>query len=109
MMLEHEGLFRVEVTPLGGGSYELRLRGELDLTTISAFQRDLAEVLSSRPSKLTFDLRAAQFISVQGYAAIRRCSLEVGRVTIRSTSNLAERVMHILGQHDLTFVAEISP
>ena len=86
----------------------LKLLGELDIVSMARFERLLAEVLSSHPKELRFDLTQAQFISAQGYAAMGRCSLEV-RVTVRSRTELASRILATYGYDEVMMVISQPP
>jgi hypothetical protein len=94
--LQYGTLFHVHVEHRDDESVVLLLLGELDVTSMEMFERVVAEVLSSSPRALIFDLTQSEFISAQGFAAIGRCSSEVP-VEIRSRTRLASRVLTVLG------------
>ena len=94
--LRYGTLFHVHVEHRDDESVVLLLLGELDVTSMETFERVVAEVLSSSPRALIFDLTQSEFISAQGFAAIGRCSSEVP-VEIRSWTRLASRVLTVLG------------
>ena len=75
---------------------------------MAGFEQVLAEVLSGPPRELMFDLSEAHFISAQGYAAMGRCSLDA-RVTIRSRTELASRVLTAFGYDQVAIVPAQEP
>jgi anti-anti-sigma factor len=96
-------MLQVRVFSHDGERVVLKLLGELDIVSMARFERLIAELLSSHPKELRFDLTQAQFISAQGYAAMGRCSLQV-RVTVRARSELASRVLAIYGYDQVMMV-----
>lgn len=107
-ILQCGSTLQVRVFSHDGERVVLKLLGELDIVSMARFERLIAEVLSSHPKELRFDLTQAQFISAQGYAAMGRCSLEV-RVTVRSRSELASRVLAIYGYDQVMLVMSQPP
>jgi anti-anti-sigma regulatory factor len=106
--LQSESLFQVRVTSDDAGQFTVVLFGELDLVSMAAFEQVVAEVLSGKPKELFFDLTQTQFISIQGYVAMGRCSLGV-HVSIRSRTELAARVLAICGYDRVTIVIAPEP
>ncbi len=93
---QHRSVFEVRVISDDDGHLVVELFGELDLVSMAAFEQVVAGVLSGKPKELIFDLTQTQFISIEGYAAMGRCSLGVD-VSIRSRTELAARIMAICG------------
>jgi hypothetical protein len=103
--LPYGTLFQVHVAHRDDESVVLLLLGELDVPSMDAFERVVAEVLSSTPRALIFDLTQSEFVSAQGFATIGRCSTEI-TVEIRSRTHLASRVLTALGYEGIkVFVA----
>jgi hypothetical protein len=75
---------------------------------MAQFERMITEVLSDSPKELIFDLTHSQFISAQGYAAIGHCSLVVP-VLVRTTTDLASKVMAIYGYERVAIAVEGDP
>ena len=99
-------MLQVRVFSHDGERVVLELCGELDVVWMAQFERLIAEVLSGQPKELRFDVTRARFISVQGYVAMGRCSPGV-RVTVRSRSELASRVLAIYGyDHVMTVTSQ---
>lgn len=99
---------QVRVFSHDGERVVLELCGELDVVWMAQFERLIAEVLSGHPEELSFDVTQARFISVQGYAAMGRCSPGV-RVTVRSRSELASRVLTMCGYDQVMTVMSQPP
>jgi anti-anti-sigma factor len=101
-------MLQVQVFSHDGERVVLMLAGELDIVSMERFERLIADVLSSNPKELRFDLTQAEFVSAQGYEAIGRCSLQV-RVTVRSRSELASRVLAMYGYDQVMTVMSQPP
>ena len=100
--LQHGNGFQVRVIS-DDRHLVVELFGELDLVSMATFEQMVAEVLSGKPKELIFDLTQTQFVSIQGYAAMGRCSLGI-RVSIRSRTELAARILAICGYDRVTIV-----
>ena len=100
-------LFQIRIVRVDE-SVTLVLLGELDITSMSQFERVITKVLSANPKELIFDLTQSQFVSAQGYAAIGHCSSEVP-VRLRSRTSLAAKVLDIYGYDRVTVVTERGP
>ena len=81
----------------------LDVNGELDLLTMPAFEAALDALLSASPREALFDVCGAQFISVEGFAAIGRVSLTVERVTVNARDDFAEKIFRLLGYDRIGF------
>ena len=101
-------MLQVRVFSHDGERVVLKLCGELDVVWMAQFERLIAEVLSGHPKELRFDVTEARFISVQGYAAMGRCSPGV-RVTVRSRNELASRVLAMCGYDQVMTVMSQPP
>jgi hypothetical protein len=106
--LQYGTSFQIRVVRRDDKSVALLLLGELDITSMSQFERMITEVLSGSPKELIFDLTQSQFVSAQGYAAIGHCSLEVP-VTVRSRTGLASKVLAIYGYERVAIAVEREP
>jgi hypothetical protein len=101
-------MLQVRVFSHDGERVVLKLCGELDVVWMARFERLIAEILMGNPKELRFDLTQARFIAVQGYAAMGRCSPGV-RVTVRSRSGLASRVLAMYGYDQVMTVISQPP
>ncbi len=107
-ILQCGSMLQVRVFSHDGERVVLKLCGELDVVWMAQFERLIAEVLSGHPKELRFDVTEARFISVQGYAAMGRCSPGV-RVTVRSRNELASRVLAMCGYDQVMTVMSQPP
>lgn len=99
---------RIRVAREDGKRVVLILRGELDLTSMAAFEQALSTAMREPLMELIVDLTGCQFVSAQGYAAIGRCSLRTP-VEVRSGTTLASRVFDIYGYDGVTTVTTSAP
>ena len=72
----------------------LDLFGELDVLTMPRFREVLDAVVATKPRHVVFDLSSTEFVSGAGYDAIGRCSYQVDRVSVCSTTGLAGKILH---------------
>lgn len=86
----------------------LGLVGEIDLTSMGAFEAVVKDALAAKPSHLTFDARSCGFVSVAGFALIGECSRTIEKVTVYTKTNLASRVLGRLGYESVDCLADIS-
>jgi anti-anti-sigma factor len=92
--------FEIERRPLADDCLEIRIGGELDLSTSDRLLEALEEALSS-PAHVILDLQSCSFLDSTGIAAILRGSrqlAECGRVLcVLGAGNAVERVLDITG------------
>jgi hypothetical protein len=98
---------RIRIVRDDGKPVVLVLRGEIDLTSMGAFEHALRTAMTEPLMGLIIDLTDCQFVSAQGYAAIGRCSLTTP-VEVRSGTTLASRVFDIYGYDRVTTVTQES-
>ena len=101
-------MFQVRVIRDDDSRVVVELFGELDLVSMDRFEQVVAEVLSSRPREVIFDLTRSQFVSIQGYAAIGRCSLAF-HVSVRPRTALTSRILAICGYERVAIVPPRNP
>jgi hypothetical protein len=94
---------RVSVAREDGKRVVLILHGELDCTSMAAFEQALGTAMREPLMELVVDLTGCRFVSAQGYAAIGRCSLRTP-VEVRSGTTLASRVFDIYEYDGVTTV-----
>jgi hypothetical protein len=82
----------------------LSLVGAIDQVSNGSFQVAVKDALADRPDHLTFDALSCDFISIQGFALIGKCSLTIEKVTLSTQTDLAQRVLRILGFDDVECV-----
>jgi anti-anti-sigma regulatory factor len=78
-----------------GSAVTVRVIGDID-AGVPQFQALLEDMRTLTTTRLVLDLSDA-FVSVAGYAAIGKWSQHARHLSIRSTSNVAERVLNVLG------------
>jgi hypothetical protein len=96
--LQYGGSFRVRLNGTENDVVVLELIGELDVVSMARFEQLIADLLSGNPKELIFDVTQTQFISVQGYDAMGRCSPGVD-VTVRARTDVAGTILTMYG-HD---------
>jgi anti-sigma B factor antagonist len=102
-------LLRVE-TARDGGLHEIRLHGELDLSTEAEVAAAIAQAEESDAERIVIDLGGLQFMDSTGIkllvtAATR--SRESGRVRLRKGSEAIQHVLRVAGiESELPFLDE---
>lgn len=80
----------------------VRLRGELDLATVSRLRAELAEVVHADPPprQVVLELSGLRFVDATGFAVLaaaqRALAARGGRMSVRSPSRLARRLLTLL-------------
>jgi anti-sigma B factor antagonist len=85
------------------------VRGDLDLATAPALEREVLDVLAGTPSLIAVDLRGLQFIDSSGLHALIKvrdaaCGSGVG-FELRALSPPATRILDLTGTRDLFTIA----
>jgi hypothetical protein len=86
----------------------LLLVGEIDLMSMAAFEMTVGDIVAAKPSHLTFDARSCGFVSVSGLALIGECSQTIEKVTVYTKTDLASRVLGLLGYENVDCLRDIS-
>jgi anti-sigma B factor antagonist len=89
-----------------GAVQVLALHGELDLSSVSAFDRELARAEASDAQRILVDLRKLDFIDATGISALvrahRRQAAESGdRLGLHQPSGQPRRVIELTGIDEL--------
>jgi anti-sigma B factor antagonist len=112
------------VTPVRSedGSLVLRLRGELDLATVPALVRAVAQAVELGPASIVLDLSTLEFLDARGVSGL----IDAGRLagaahrpmSVRNAHGLPEAVLRLTGadaelrdlasEADLTSEAEVT-
>jgi anti-sigma B factor antagonist len=74
----------------------LRLRGELDISSLAILHDALDTVLDDRPTGLVFDLEDLQFMDSSGLAELLRAAVATS-VRLRQPSQIVRRVIQLTG------------
>jgi anti-anti-sigma regulatory factor len=107
-MLSHGGLdveylhpavpgFRAEIVSVSAFGVVLGLSGEVDISNQSVLDAALSAMAATKARRAVIDASDCTFISLQGYAAIGRCSSEFDSLTLRTRLGVARPVLHLLG------------
>jgi anti-anti-sigma factor len=85
------------------------LRGEHDVSTVTALSETLARAIAADHADLVVDLSGVQFMDAATVGVIVRAREFLGArsrcLTLRSPSRCASRVLHLCGVDDRTAVA----
>jgi anti-sigma B factor antagonist len=99
---------RVSVSSLGS-AHEVRLHGELDMSTAALLRDELSRLASEGPTQITLDLAELAFIDSTGLSvlitALKHVRQQGGDIALRSPTPGTRKVLEITG---LTEVFSIS-
>jgi len=104
---------RVGVTiSFAAGNILLSIRGEIDLATAPDLAAVLGGVLDGRHGSVVLDLAEVEFLGLAGLLVIEDGAARVagcgGRLTVRSPSRPARRILDLVGLAELVHVADDS-
>ena len=85
-----------DIQPRPGGPV-VRLRGELDLSSVDALADLIGPLIESTPDRLVFDLEDLSFMDSSGLALLLRSAARVGTVVLRRPSTIVRRVLDTTG------------
>jgi anti-sigma B factor antagonist len=91
---------RAELTRLPAddtGTVVLRLRGEVDISSVPKLQPELDRVLADAPDSIAFDLAELAFMDSSGIALLLGAAQSVGAVELRNTSTPIRRLIELSG------------
>lgn len=92
-----------------GPAYEVRLLGELDMSTASKLREELVDLTAEGPAQVTVDLSELVFVDSTGLSVLiiglKRLRQKGGDMALRSPTPATRRVLEITG---LTEVFSIS-
>jgi len=95
---------RAELTRLPGedaGTVVLRLRGDVDISSVPTLQPELDRVLADAPESLAFDLAELSFMDSSGIALLLEAAHRVGTVELRNTSDSIRRLIELSGLSEI--------
>jgi hypothetical protein len=101
MMLHGDGSFRVDVV-VSGEVMVVQLFGELDLVSMSDFERALVSASLLGVDQVLFDLSGATFVCVQGYSTIGRFCRTIKNSTLRTSRAFDRQIFYLLGYDELS-------
>ena len=88
---------RAEIVSVSAEGVALGLSGEVDISNQHELDAALTAMMATKARNALIDASACTFISLQGYAAIGRCSSELDSLTLRTCLGVAGRALHVLG------------
>ena len=86
-----------EIVSVSAEGVVLGLSGEEDISNQHELDAALTAMMATKARNALIDASGCTFISLQGYAAIGRCSSELDSLTLRTGLGVAGRVLHLLG------------
>jgi anti-anti-sigma regulatory factor len=89
--------FWAEIVSVSAYGVVLGLSGEVDISNQSELDAALSAMMGTKARRALIDASGCTFISLQGYAAIGRCSSEFDSLTLRSRLGVARRALDLLG------------
>jgi anti-anti-sigma factor len=85
------------VTEIGDGSFELRLCGELDLSTADALRASVEETIAAVTNELVVEISELRFADTSGIALWVSWSQRVPRLEIRNAPPMILRAIQAMG------------
>ena len=89
----------------GSGTVVLRLRGEVDISSVPVLQPELDRALADAPDSIAFDLADLDFMDSSGIALLLGAAHRVGAVELRNASTPIRRLIELSGLSDILRVA----
>jgi anti-sigma B factor antagonist len=93
--------FTAEQTSDGEGTLLMKLVGELDISTASAFRETMEQIVLTRPDRLVFDLSELTFMDSSGIAVLVYAANNAGEVELRHPSNIVRRIIEATGLSEI--------
>lgn len=93
--------FRAGILQVSPQKVVLGVSGEVDISNQDEFEAALSSMMATRARSAVIEASDCSFISLQGFAAIGRCSLGLDRLTLRTRLLVARRVLDLLGFHNV--------
>lgn len=91
------GLMSHTVTELGGGSFELKLAGELDIATTEVLRTAVEDTIGAATGTLVVDVAELRFADSSAIALWVSWSHRVTRLEIRNPQPMILRVIQAMG------------
>ncbi len=89
--------FRAEIDSVSADGVVLSLSGEVDISNQRELDAALTAMMATKARNALIDASGCTFMSLQGYAAIGRCSSELDTLTLRTCLGVAGRALRLLG------------
>ena len=97
MSEDDAALLAVTVRHDAPGAYELRLVGEVDLSSLPVLTDHVHRVLDAAPSRLAFDLREVSFMDSSGIGVLIEVAAAVPEVALVNPSPTVRRLVELSG------------
>jgi anti-sigma B factor antagonist len=101
-----DALATLETTSDAQGTRILRIRGELDISSVPGVEADLTTAIERDGSSLVLDLSELTFMDSSGIAMLLRAADRTGPVTIRGASRSVAHLIEVTG---LTEILRVEP
>ena len=91
------------------GIVVLAICGEIDLASVPAVERAIAEVVAENPPSLVIDLLGVEFLGSIGVASLVAASVEFGddrRFSVVANSPMTSRIIQLLGLDNVLSLQE---
>ena len=86
-----------EIVSVSAAGVVLGLSGEVDISNQEELDAALTAMMATEARNALIDASGCTFISLQGYAAIGRCSSDLDSLTLRTCLGVARRALRLLG------------
>ena len=100
---------RAEIVSVSAEGVAVGLSGEVDISNQHELEAALMAMMATKARNALIDASACTFISLQGYAAIGRCSSGFDSLTLRTCLGVAGRALHVLGFDDVVCLPARAP
>jgi anti-anti-sigma regulatory factor len=100
---------RAEIVSVSADSVVLGLSGEVDISNQHGLDAALTAMMATKARNALIDAHDCTFISLQGYAAIGRCSSKLDSLTLRTGLGVARRALRLLGFDGVVCVPARAP
>lgn len=90
-------MLNVEVVSADADSVRIKVAGELDISNVDVFEREVAPVLSTTPQRLIIDAGELKFADSSGIALWVRLAGTVREFELSNPSPLLRRVIVTMG------------
>ena len=90
-------LLTVTVRDDAQGAYELRLVGEIDVSSLPLLTDHVHRVLDAAPSRVSFDMHGVSFMDSSGIGALIEVAAAVPAVALVNPSPAVQRLVELSG------------
>lgn len=83
-----------------GASPIIRLRGQLDISSVEQIRPIFDKVAGLRPERVVIDMSGLEFMDSSGIALLLILAYQVGRVELRNPTSIVRAVIEMTGLAD---------